>query len=98
RVVLARQARARAHQDAPADVAAKHDLLAPFALALRELARADSEELREQRPRLRELDQRLADMRLEIDVEDHSRRGVRRAYTHIGLERDHARREARQDD
>src|SRR5690606_15596495 len=80
------------------DVAPQHDLLAPLALALGQLPRRDGQELREQRPGLRELDQRLAGVRLEVDVEDHAGRGVPGANAHVRLERDDAGRQARQDD
>ncbi len=96
-IAVAGQLRARAHQHAADAVVAQLDLLAPFALTAAQVLLSDVEELREQRPRARELHDRFADALLEVHAENRARGLVRRANPQIRLERHHAGRQARED-
>ena len=80
------------------DSALQHQLLAPFGLAGVQVRAAGQLELLEQRAALARLRQRLADDALDVGAEDRAGGLVRGAHGAIGLQRNDAGRQAREDD
>ncbi len=97
-VLVTGQRRARAGENSLADFAAQHDLLAPLRLARIEVHARHVDELVQQGIFPRHVDELLAAAMFEVDAEDRAGRLVGVANGQVGLERQHACREARQDD
>ena len=97
-LALAGQRRAGAHQDAPRHAGLERELLAPLEVARRDARAARLGELPQQAVGLAEAGEIAAHAGLEVIAEDGGRRSVGGAHAQVGLERDHARGQSRQDD
>src|SRR5262249_1426474 len=95
--VLARQGRAGTHQYAPAPLTLEPELLAPLALPRLEVPAAGRRKLCEQRAAGAGFAERLADDVLDLGPEDRAGGLVRSADRAVGLHRDDARGQARED-